>query len=223
MSGDGVRRLTAWSALVAVVVGIIATLLVPGDPPGFAAPPEQVLRWTLTDRRVALVGSVLLAAALVGLIVFGVGLRAMLGRAEGAPAIFSTVGYAALLVQVVVLLVAIGLAQVQAFVALDGDPATVKTLHEARFLMTGVAAVPGILWLVATGWAMVRSGFPARSAGWLAVVAAAVRVATVVSLARTGFLSPTGGAPLVGIAASAVWVVVVGGMFVVRPQARAED
>ena len=223
MNGESVRRLTAWSGLVAVVVGLIGALLVPGDPPGFDAPPEQVLRWTLTDRRVALVGSLLLAAALVGLIVFGVGLRAMLGRAEGAPAILSTVGYAALLAQVTVLLVAVGLAQAQAFVALDGDPATVKTLHEARYLMTDVAAIPAILWLAATGWAMVRSGFPARSAGWLALLAAAVRGLTVISLSRTGFLSPTGGAPMVGIAASAAWVVIAGGMFLVRPRARGAD
>ena len=59
--------------------------LLPSDVPGFDATPEQVVNYTLDDRRALLVATVLISAAFTLLIVFYAGLRTLLGRAEGAP------------------------------------------------------------------------------------------------------------------------------------------
>ena len=129
MSGDAVRKLTAWTGVGRCVL-IVGACLLPGNVPGFDATPEQVVRYTLDDRRALLVATVLIAVAFTLLIVFYAGLRTLLGRAEGAPALLSTIGYGSFLVVVAIALVAFGLLQAQAFAALDGDPATVKVLHE---------------------------------------------------------------------------------------------
>jgi hypothetical protein len=205
---------------VAVVVGVAGVLLVPGGTPGFGAPPEQVVRWTLDDRTAALTGSVAVAVAVAVLIVFYAGLRALLGRAEGAPGLLSTVGYGTFLVTAVLVFVAVALAQTQSFVALNGDPATVAALHQARFLVLNLAAAPAIVSSAAIGLAMLRTGFPARWAGWLSMAVAVGHVPALAALSRRGFLSPTGGGAAIGPVALAIWVVAVSALLVVRPRAR---
>jgi len=145
VTGAGVRWLTAASGLAAAVLVAVGALLGPSDPPGFDALPEQVVRWTLDDRRRLLVGSAVIAVGLALLVVFYSGLRAMVGRAEGAPAMLATVGYASFLVVIALALVGVGFAQVQAFAALDGSPDTVRTFHEARYVMVNLSAAPTIV------------------------------------------------------------------------------
>src|SRR5262249_35667201 len=74
VTGDGVRRLTAASGLVAAAVVAVGAVLQPGDAPGFDALPEQVVRWTLDDRRRLLASSAIVAVGLSLLIVFYAGL-----------------------------------------------------------------------------------------------------------------------------------------------------
>jgi len=205
MSGDAVRKLTAWTGLAAVVLLVGSVALMPSDVPGFDATPEQVVNYTLDDRRALLVATVLISAAFTLLIVFYAGLRTLLGRAEGAPALLSTVGYGAFLVVIVLGLVAMGVLQAQAFVALDGDPATVKVLHELRLILVNISAVPTILSAVTIGVAMLRTRFPARWVGGLSLAVAAGHVLAVIALARTGFFSPSGAGALVGPVVALVW------------------
>jgi len=69
--------------------------------------------------------------------------------------------------------------------------------------------------------AMVRTGFPAKWLGALAAVAAAALLAGVVALSRQGFFSPSGGAPLLGVAGVAAWVAAVAVMLLARsPEGR---
>jgi hypothetical protein len=207
MSGDAVRKLTAWTGLAAVVLLVGSVALMPSDVPGFDATPEQVVNYTLDDRRALLIATVLVATAFTLLIVFYAGLRTLLGRAEGAPALLSTIGYGAFLVVIALGLVSMGVLQAQAFVALDGDPATVKVLHELRLILVNVSAVPTILSAGAIGVAMLRTRFPARWVGGLSLAAAAGHVLAVIALARTGFFSPSGGGALVGPVVLLVWIV----------------
>ena len=60
-------------------------------------------------------------------------------------------------------------------------------------MLLNLSGVPTVLSAVALGVAMLRSGFPARWAGWLSLAVAAGHVLGIVALARTGFFSPTGG------------------------------
>jgi hypothetical protein len=163
------------------------------------------VNYTLDDRRALLVATVLISAAFTLLIVFYAGLRTLLGRAEGAPALLSTVGYGAFLVVIALGLVAMGVLQAQAFVALDGDPATVKVLHELRLILVNISAVPTILSAVTIGVAMLRTRFPARWVGGLSLAVAAGHVLAVIALARTGFFSPSGAGALVGPVVALVW------------------
>jgi len=209
VTGDGVRRLTAASGLAAAVLVAVGALLVPSDPPGFDALPEQVVRWTLDDRRRLLVGSVVIAVGLALLVVFYAGLRAMVGRAEGAPALLATVGYASFLVVIALALVGVGFAQVQAFAALDGSPDTVRTLHEARIIMVNLSAAPTIVSAVAFAVVMVRTSFPARWLGWGSALVALAHVPALLALSRSGAFSPTGGLAQLGPLVFLVWVLCV--------------
>lgn len=206
MTSDGVRRLTSGIGLAAVVVTFVGWLLVPGDPPGSAATPEQVVRWTLDDRRSLLVGSVLIAGGLALAIAFFAGLRALCARAEGAPGMLATIGYGSMLVGLAVVFVGVALVQAQAFVVLSGDPATVKAFHEARFVMANIAGLPVAVGFLAFGAGMIRTRFPARWLGAAAGAAAVAQLVGVIALSQTGFFSPTGGAPLVGAFAFALWI-----------------
>jgi hypothetical protein len=209
MRGDGVRRLTAGSGLAAAALLALGALLGPSDPPGFDALPEQVVRWTLDDRRRLLVSSAVIAGGLALLVVFYAGLRAMVGRAEGAPAMLATVGYASFLVVLALALVSVGFAQVQAFAALDGSPDTVRTLHEARYVMVNLSAAPTIVSAAAFAVVMIRTGFPARWLGWGSALVALAHVPGLFALSRTGSLSPTGGLAQLGPFVFLVWLLCV--------------
>ncbi len=209
MTADHVRRVTAGSGIAAAILVSVGALLGPSDPPGFDALPEQVVRWTLDDRRRLLVGSVIVAAGLAALVAFYAGMRAMIGRAEGPPAMLATVGYASFLVVIALGLVGVGFAQVQAFAALDGSPDTVRTLHEARFVMVNLSAAPTIVSAVAFAMVMVRTGYPARWLGWGSALVALAHVPALLALSRTGTFSPTGGLAQLGPFVFLVWVLCV--------------
>jgi hypothetical protein len=209
VTADHVRRVTAGSGIAAAILVSVGALLGPSDPPGFDALPEQVVRWTLDDRRRLLVGSVIVAAGLAALVAFYAGMRAMIGRAEGPPAMLATVGYASFLVVIALGLVGVGFAQVQAFAALDGSPDTVRTLHEARFVMVNLSAAPTIVSAVAFAMVMVRTGYPARWLGWGSALVALAHVPALLALSRTGTFSPTGGLAQLGPFVFLVWVLCV--------------
>jgi len=209
VTGAGVRWLTAASGLAAAALVAVGALLGPSDPPGFDALPEQVVRWTLDDRRRLLVGSAVIAVGLALLVVFYSGLRAMVGRAEGAPAMLATVGYASFLVVIALALVGVGFAQVQAFAALDGSPDTVRTFHEARYVMVNLSAAPTIVSAAAFAVVMVRTGFPARWLGWGSALVALAHVPALLALSRTGALSPTGGLAQLGPFVFLAWLLCV--------------
>lgn len=216
MTGPGVRRLTGAAGLAAVAVLFVGWLFVPADPPGPAATAEQVVRWTFDDRRSLLVGSVIVAAGLGLTIAFLAGLRSLCARAEGAPGLLATVGWGASLVALAVVFVGLAMAQTQSYLVLDGDPATVEGFHEARLLLTDLAGLPAAVGLLAFGLSMVRTRFPTRWLGGLAWVAAAGLLAGVVALSREGFFSPSGGAPMIGAVAVAVWIAAVSVVLLVR-------
>ena len=209
MTGAGVRWVTAASGLAGAVLVAVGALLAPSDPPGFDALPEQVVRWTLDDRRRLLVGSAVIAAGLALLVVFYAGLRAMVGRTEGAPAMLATVGYASFLVVIALALAGVGFAQVQAFAALDGSPDTVRTFHEARFVLVNLSAAPTIVSAAAFAVVMVRTGFPARWLGWGSALVALAHVPALLALSRTGALSPTGGLAQLGPLVFLAWLLCV--------------
>lgn len=218
MTGPGVRRLTGAAGLVAVALVLLGALLAPGDPPSPAATAEQVVRWTLGDRRSLLVASVLVAGSLAGVVVFFAGLRTLCARAEGAPGLFATIGWGAILVAVAVALVGLAMVQTQSYLVLDGDPATVEAFHDARLLLIDLAGLPAALSFGAFGVAMVRTRFPARALGVLAVVVAAAQLLGVIALSRQGFFSPSGGAPLLAGVAAVVWVAAVSIVLLANPR-----
>lgn len=209
VTGGRVRGLTGGAGLAAVMLMVVGFVLGPADPPGPAAVAEQVVRWTLDDRRRLLVGSVTIAAGLGLAIVFFAGLRALCARAEGAPGILSTIGWGSMLVAIAIAFVGTAMSQAQAYLVLDGDPATVEAFHEARLLLVNIAGVPAAIGLLAFGIAMYRTGFPHRALGILGGVAAVTQLFGVVALSREGFFSPSGGAALLGAAGLAAWVAMV--------------
>jgi hypothetical protein len=209
VTGETVGRLTAASGLAAAVLVAAGGLLAPGDAPGFDALPEQVVRWTLDGRRRLLVSSVVVALGLSLFVVFYAGLRAMVARAEGPPALLATVAYASFLVVVSLALVGVVLAQVQAFAVLDGDPDVVRTLHEARYLTINLSAAPTIVSAGAFAVVMVRTGFPARWLGWGSGLVGLAHVPALLALARTGAAAPNGSLAQLGPLVFLLWVVCV--------------
>lgn len=209
MTGGRVRGITGGAGLAAVILMVVGWVLVPPDPPGPAAVAEQIVRWTLDDRRRLLVGSVTIAAGLGLAIVFFAGLRSLCARAEGAPGILSTIGWGAMLVALAIAFVGIAMAQTQAFLVLDGDPATVEAFHDARLLLVDMAGMPAAVGLLAFGITMYRTRFPSRWLGGFAVVAAASQLLGVVALSRAGFFAPSGGAALLGAVGMAAWTAAV--------------
>lgn len=220
MTGGRVRRLSGAAGVAAVALVVIGWFLVPHHPPGPTATAEEIMRWTLADRRRLLLGSLCIEAGLATAIVFFAGLRALCARAEGAPGILATIGWGAVLVALSVVFLGVVLAQAQAFLALDGDPAVVQAFHETRLLLVGAAGAPVAVGLLAFGATMVRSRFPARWVGGLAGVAALLQVPGVVALSRHGFLSPAGGAQLVAVTASVTWVAVTAFVLLLGPDAQ---
>jgi hypothetical protein len=216
VTGGRVRGLTGGAGIAAVMLLCIGWVIVPSDPPGPAAVAEQVVRWTLDDRRSLLIGSVVLAGGLGLAVVFFAGLRALCARAEGAPGIFATIGWGAMLVAVAVGFVGIAMAQAQAFLVLDGDPATVEAFHDARLLLVDLAGMPAAIGLLAFGAAMFRTGFPSRGLGVLAGLGALTQVVGVLALSRDGFFAPSGGAALLGGVGLVVWVALVSVYLLVR-------
>ena len=104
-----------------------------------------------------------------------------------------TVGYGSFLVVVTLALVGVMFAQVQAFAALDGSPDTVRTLHEARYVVVNLSAVPTIVSATTFAIVMVRTGFPTRWLGWgSAEVAALAHVPAAFALSQSGALWPAG-------------------------------
>lgn len=217
MTGGRVRGITGGSGLAAVILMVIGWVLVPADPPGPAAVAEQVVRWTLDDRRRLLVGSVTIAAGLALAIVFFAGLRSLCARAEGAPGIVSTIGWGSMLVALAIAFVGIAMAQTQAFLVLDGDPATVEAFHAARLLLVNLAGMPAAIGLCAFGVTMYRTRYPARWLGAFALVAAVTQLFGVVALSRAGFFAPSGGASLLGAVGLAAWVAALSMYLLARP------
>lgn len=217
MTGGRVRGITGGAGLAAVVFMVIGWVLVPPDPPGPAAVAEQIVRWTLDDRRRMLVGSVTIATGLAFAIVFFAGLRSLCARAEGAPGILSTVGWGAMLVALAVAFVAIAMAQTQAFLVLDGDPASVEAFHDARLLLVNMAGMPAAVGLGAFAVTMYRTRYPGRWLGVFAGIAAVTQVIGVVSLSRAGFFSPSGGGSLLGAVGLAAWVAALSMFLLARP------
>lgn len=217
MTGGRVKGITGTAGLAAVVLMVLGWVLVPPDPPGPAAVAEQVVRWTLDDRRRLLVGSVTIAAALALTIVFLAGLRSLCARAEGAPGIVSTIAWGAMLVALAIAFVGIAMVQTQAFLVLDGDPATVEAIHDARLLLVDLAGMPAAIGLAAFGITMYRTRFPSRGLGVLAFVAAATQLLGVVALSRAGFFAPSGGAALLGAVGIAAWMAAVSMFLLARP------
>lgn len=217
MTGGRVRGITGGAGLAAVILMVIGWVLVPPDPPGPAAVAEQVVRWTLDDRRRLLVGSVTIAAGLGLAIVFLAGLRSLCARSEGAPGVFSTIGWGAMLVALAIAFIGIGMAQTQAFLVLDGDPGTVEAFHVARLLLVDMAGMPAAIGLTAFGITMYRTRFPARWLGVFALVAAVSQLFGVIALSRAGFFAPSGGAALLGAVGMAAWVAAVSMYLLARP------
>lgn len=216
MTGSRVRRLTAGAGLAAVVLVVVGRLVGPTDPPGPAAVAEQVVRWTLDDRRSLLVGSVAIAAGLGVSIVFFAGLRSLCARAEGAPGILSTIGWGSMLVAIAIGFVGIAMVQTQTYLVLDGDPATVEAFHNARLLLGNLAGMPAAVGLLAFAVAMYRTGFPHRGLGVLGGLAALTQLLGVLALSREGFFSPSGGAALLGRVGLGVWVAAASVLLLVR-------
>jgi hypothetical protein len=212
-----VRALTGGAGLAAVMLMVVGWVLVPQDPPGPAAVAEQVVRWTLNDRRSLLIGSVTIAAGLGLAIVFFAGLRALCARAEGAPGILATIGWGSMLVALAIAFVAIAIAQTQAFLVLDGDPATVEAFHDARLILLDMAGLPAAVGLLGFGLVMVRTRFPSRWLGGFAGIAAVTQLFGVVALSRSGFFAPSGGASLLGAVGLAAWVATVSMFLLARP------
>jgi hypothetical protein len=209
VTAESVRRLTAGSGIAAAVLVAAGALLGPSDAPGFDALPEQVVRWTLDDRRRLLVSSVVIALGLSLLVVFYAGLRAMVGRAEGPPALLATVAYASFLVVITLGLVSVVLAQAQAFAVLDGNPDIVRALHEARYLVINLSAAPTIVSAGAFAVVMVRTRFPARWLGWGSALVGLAHVTALLALSRTGAMTPNGGLAQLGPFVFLAWALAV--------------
>jgi hypothetical protein len=188
------NRSNAWLAPITgvafIVVAIIA-FVVAGEPKSADDPVAEIVEYYVDNKDSVQIGAVLGVVAGVLLVFFGAHLRTVLRAATGGDEMLSLVSFVGLVIVALGIAIDGTISFALAEAAKDVHPVAVQslqTLWDNDFLpiMLGV-----ILFLLATGISVVRSGVLPRWLGWLMIALA------IIGPTPIGFASAIGAALLV--------------------------
>jgi hypothetical protein len=211
------ERWGAASGYLVFALGVAAAAFERGAPPA-NAPVEETLAFFAKYRRELLAQSLLFVLSAGAYLWFFGSLRSFLLRAEGETGRLSSVAFGAGVVWAGLQMVFQGV-QVALAMGSDGevDPALAGMLGDLAYALSVIAYVPMAVLLAAVALVSLRTrAFPAWL-GWLSAVAAATNLCLSLGIVvDSGPLVPGGGLTYVLYALTAVWLVVVTTVMVVR-------
>ena len=221
MTDPRMRRLTGTLALASVVLWLaIFPLYMVGDPSVSLYDGAAVAREFFRMQNVVFTRILLGLALYVTLMVFSVGLRDLIRRADAEYEWVGTLIVVAMAVWVGVTLVANGLEGGVALDTLNGnpDPSVARALTMGYLLIYNgsIAFVMTALFLAAAGYATFATGILPRWTGWLAYVATLLCVISIPAMYGgrvdpSGFYNAAGwGAAIIANFPPLLWFLVVG-------------
>ncbi|HEX2870898.1 MAG TPA: hypothetical protein VHP33_06575 [Polyangiaceae bacterium] len=221
------RRMTGFSALISVALWLaIFPLYTMGDPPVSLHDGAAIARDFSRIQNVVLTRILLGLALYPTLLVFAVGLRELIRRADAQFEWVGTLLVASMTVWLAVTLVANG---IEGGIVLDalhgsGDPSVARALTMAYLLIYNgaIAFVVTALFLATAGYATFVTGILPRWTAWLACAAALLCVACIPAM-YAGSVDPAGfynaggwGAALIANFPPLLWFLAVGALLVRR-------
>jgi hypothetical protein len=195
------------AAGAAFVVLTIAAFIVGGEPPSVGDPAADVVSYYGYDRSQILVSSVLFVLGLGFFLWFAATLaNNFRERGEGRVGV-TVIGAATAFVTVQVVVTGLSAVTAYSVAALD-DGAIAKAFFDLQWTLDVLAAVPALVFFLAVGMGLLRTGMAPR---WLAL--AALGIAVLFALRTTnwagdGFWSPTGEYLFVLIPLVSLWILV---------------
>jgi len=154
------------------VLLVIVAFLVQPKPPSSDASPAEVLGYVNDHRDALHVIQLIFGAAMFFFIWFIGTLRALLAAAEGGRARLANTAYGGGLIASVALIVSLALgATADLHPATNGADVT-RALTDAAAMVLAVSAPAAVVFFVANGLSLIRSGYLPAWLGWLAFVTA---------------------------------------------------
>jgi hypothetical protein len=168
---DRHARYAASTGILFVILIIVAFLVQP-KPPASDAPPAEVLSYVVDHHNALHAIQLIFGAAMFFLIWFIGALRSALAAAEGGEGRLATTAYGGGLIAVAGLIVSLGLAATAALHPADNGPELTRALTDAAAMVLAVSAPAVVVFFVANGLSILRTGFLPAGLGWLGFAAA---------------------------------------------------
>ena len=196
---------------IAFIVVLIASFVIQGEPPAYNDPIDEIRAYWQDDRDTFLVVDYLLGlASMLLLLPFMVTLRAMLGRAEGEPRVWSLVGLIGAIFMIVISVLSEASWRALAFGAADLGDDTVRALMFLDVAAWNAFPFAIGVWVLFSSLVIAQTGVLSRWLGWLGLI-----IAVAAFIAPLGILDEDpedifdviGFIPFIGLV---IWVVLTG-------------
>jgi hypothetical protein len=188
------------------------------DVPAVGTRPDSVAAYAATHRASLAVFGLLVIVGAALVIGFLAGLRHDLASANPASKTLLTIGFGAGVATQTVVMLGAATTQAAAVAPLNGSiPAVLLTLFQILFV---ASAWPTVVMNAAYGLVHLAAAWPARWAGWLSLITAAVHVPAGLTLAANGFWAAPGLFGQIAPGVFIVWVVSVSAALLLRPADR---
>jgi hypothetical protein len=168
---DRYARYGAATGIFFVLLIIVAFLVQP-KPPSSDASSAEVLNYVVDHHNALHVIQLIFGAAGLFFIWFIGTLRSLLAEAEGGRARLATTAYGGGLIASAALLVSFALGATAALHPADNGPDVTRALTDAGAMVLAVAAPAVVVFFVANGLSLMRSGYLPSWLGWLAFATA---------------------------------------------------
>ncbi|HEX6687378.1 MAG TPA: hypothetical protein VF085_01790 [Solirubrobacterales bacterium] len=168
---DRYARYAASTGILFVILIVVAFLVQP-KPPASDASPAEVLNY-VSDHHDALHAIQLIFGAAMFFLIWFIGaLRSALAAAEGGEGRLATTAYGGGLISAAALIVSLALSATAALHPADNGPELTRALTDAAAMTLAVSAPAVVVFFVANGLSILRSGFLPAGLGWLSFATA---------------------------------------------------
>lgn len=163
---DRYARYGAATGILFVILVIVAFLVQP-KPPASDASPSEVLSYVVDHHNVLHAIQLIFAGAMFLFIWFIGTLRSALGAAEGGQGRLAVTAYGGGLVSAAGLIVSLALSATGALHPAENGPELTRALTDASAMVLAVSAPAVVVFFVANGLSILRSGYLPSWLGWL--------------------------------------------------------
>jgi hypothetical protein len=168
---DRYARYGAATGILFVVLIVVAFLVQP-KPPASDAPPSEVLEYVVNHHNALHAIQLIFGAAMFFFIWFIGTLRSLLGAAEGGQGRLANIAYGGGLIASAALFVSLALGATAALHPATNGPDVTRALTDAGAMVLAVSAPAAVVFFVANGLSLMRSGYLPSWLGWLAFATA---------------------------------------------------